>query len=87
MGTILHISAEQLVAALVNTSADISKAISQLRLAMEKVNAGQGTAGRLVTDGRLYEKLLESTEQLNVLLKNFKELVDKVSEKGLRSIY
>ncbi len=79
--------AEQLVAALVNTSADISKAISQLRLAMEKVNAGQGTAGRLVTDGRLYEKLLESTEQLNVLLKNFKELVDKVSEKGLRSIY
>jgi phospholipid/cholesterol/gamma-HCH transport system substrate-binding protein len=79
--------AERLVASLVNTSADVSKAVSQLRLAMEKVNAGEGTAGRLVTDGRLYEKLLESTEQLNVLLKNFKELVDKVSEKGLRSIY
>jgi phospholipid/cholesterol/gamma-HCH transport system substrate-binding protein len=79
--------AERLVASLVNTSADVSKAVSQLRLAMEKVNAGEGTAGRLVTDGRLYEKLLESTEQLNLLLKNFKELVDKVSEKGLRSIY
>lgn len=78
---------EQLVASMVNTSGEISKAVSQLRLAMEKVNAGQGTAGRLVNDGRLYEKLLESTEQLNMLLKNFKELVDKVSEKGLRSIY
>ncbi len=83
----VDVKAERLVGALVNTSADVSKAVSQLRLAMEKVNAGQGTAGRLVTDGRLYEKLLESTEQLNVLLKNFKELVDKVSEKGLRSIY
>lgn len=79
--------AERLVSSLVNTSADVSKALSQLRLAMEKVNAGQGTAGRLVNDGRLYEKLLESTEQLNVLLKDFKELVDKVSEKGIRSIY
>lgn len=79
--------AERLVGALINTSADISKAVSQLRLAMEKINAGQGTAGRLVTDGRLYEKLLEGTEQLNVLLKDFRVLLDKVSEKGLRSIY
>ena len=79
--------AEQLVASLVNTSGEISKATSQLRLAMEKINQGQGTAGRLVTDARLYEKLLESTEQLNVLLKDFKDLVDTVSEKGLRSIY
>ena len=35
----------------------------------------------------LYEKLPESTEQLNILMKDFKDLVDKVSEKGLRSIY
>jgi hypothetical protein len=79
--------ADRLVTSLVNTSGEIGKAISQLRLAMEKVNQGQGTAGRLVNDARLYEKLLESTEQLNVLLKDFKDLVDTVSEKGLRSIY
>jgi phospholipid/cholesterol/gamma-HCH transport system substrate-binding protein len=79
--------AERLVGALVSTSGEISTAISQLRLAMEKVNQGQGTAGRLITDARLYENLLESTEQLNVLLKDFKDLIDKISEKGLRSIY
>jgi len=79
--------AERLVASVVGASGELSKSISQLRLAMEKINQGEGTAGKLINDARLYEKLLESTEQLNVLLKDFKELVDKVSEKGLRSIY
>jgi ABC-type transporter Mla subunit MlaD len=79
--------AERLVGALVSTSGEISTAISQLRLAVEKINQGQGTAGRLITDARLYENLLESTEQLNVLLKDFKDLIDKISEKGLRSVY
>jgi len=79
--------AEKLVAAMLNTSTELSKAISQMRLAMEKVNNGEGTAGRLINDGRLYESLLENTNQLNVLLKDFKDLIDKVSEKGLRSVY
>lgn len=79
--------AERLVGALVSTSGEISTAISQLRLVMEKINQGQGTAGRLIADARLYENLLESTEQLNVLLKDFKDLIDKISEKGLRAVY
>lgn len=79
--------AERLVASVASASGELSRAISQLRLAIEKVNQGQGTAGRLINDARLYEKLLESTEQLNVLMTDFKDLVDKVSEKGLRSIY
>jgi phospholipid/cholesterol/gamma-HCH transport system substrate-binding protein len=79
--------AERIVVSLVNTSNELSKAISQTRLAMEKVNSGDGTAGRLINDGRLYENLFESTTQLNVLLKDFKDLIDKISSKGLRSIY
>jgi phospholipid/cholesterol/gamma-HCH transport system substrate-binding protein len=79
--------AEKLVAAMLNTSTELGKAISQMRLAMEKVNNGEGTAGRLINDGRLYESLLENTTQLNVLLKDFKDLIDKISEKGIRSIY
>jgi len=54
---------------------------------MDKVNRGDGTAGRLINDGRLYENLLETSTQLNVLLKDVRELLDKVNEKGLRSIY
>jgi ABC-type transporter Mla subunit MlaD len=78
---------ERLVASMVTTSNEIGKTVGQLRLAMEKVNDGQGSAARLLNDGRLYESLLEDTAQLNLLLKDLKTLVDKVSEKGLRSIY
>jgi phospholipid/cholesterol/gamma-HCH transport system substrate-binding protein len=79
--------AERLVVSLVNTSNELGKAVSQLRLAMEKINNGDGSAGRLLNDGRLYESLLESTTQLNVLLKDLKDLTTKVSEQGLRSVY
>jgi phospholipid/cholesterol/gamma-HCH transport system substrate-binding protein len=79
--------AERLVGSLVSTTEELGKASSQLRQAMEKVNAGQGTAGKLVNDARLYESLLESMDQLQVLLKDIKSLIDKVNEKGLRSIY
>ncbi len=78
---------ERLVASMVVASDEIGKSVAQLRMAVTKVNDGQGSAGRLLNDGRLYESLLESTTQLNVLLKDLKDLIDKVSEKGLRSIY
>ena len=67
------VEAERLVASMVATSNEIGKTVAQLRLAMEKVNNGQGSAGRLINDGRLYESLLENTTQLNVLLKDLKD--------------
>ena len=79
--------ADKLIASAINTSDEMGKVFSQLRQAMEKVNNGNGTAGRLINDGRFYEQLLEDTTQLNVLLKDLKELLDKINEKGLRSIY
>ncbi|MCX5646612.1 MAG: MlaD family protein [Phycisphaerae bacterium] len=78
---------EQLVASMVATSDEIGKSVAQLRLTVEKINSGQGSAGRLINDGRLYEGLLEDTTQLNLVLKDLKELLNKVNEKGLRSIY
>jgi phospholipid/cholesterol/gamma-HCH transport system substrate-binding protein len=79
--------AERLVASLITTNDEIGRALVQLRLAMEKVNSGDGTAGRLINDGRLYERLLEDTNQLNVLFKDLKDLLDKINSDGLRSIY
>ncbi len=79
--------AEDIAASLIKTSEELSKATSQLRLILEKVNTGQGTVSRLVNDGRLYESTLESTEQLQVLLQELRSLIDKVKEKGLRAVY
>jgi phospholipid/cholesterol/gamma-HCH transport system substrate-binding protein len=79
--------AERLTASIISTSAEMSQAMAQLRLAMEKVNSGKGTAGRLINDGRLYESLLETVDEMKLTLKDLKDLLDKVSEKGLRSVY
>lgn len=68
-------------------SEELSKTVAELRQILEKVNSGEGTAAKFVNDGRLYEGLVDSTEQLHMLLQELKSLIDKVNEKGLRSIY
>ncbi len=66
---------EKLVAALVETSEQLSAATAELRVILEKVNNGQGTAARLLNDGTFYENLLENTEQLDTLLKQMEAFV------------
>jgi ABC-type transporter Mla subunit MlaD len=66
-----------------NTSEELSKASAELRIIMEKVNNGQGTVARLVNDGRLYENLLENTEQMQVLLQEFKSFLAESRNKGV----
>jgi phospholipid/cholesterol/gamma-HCH transport system substrate-binding protein len=81
------VKADQLTVAIVSASGELGRAMNQLRLTLEKANQGQGTVSRLINDAKLYESLLESTEQLNMVLKDLQDLLDKISEKGLRSIY
>jgi len=76
---------EKLVVAMVDTSEELSKAASELRLILEKINSGQGSAARLLNDGRFYEDLLENTQQLHVLLEGLTSFIKEVNEKGLRS--
>ena len=67
--------AQKLVAALVDTSEQLSAAMAELRVILEKINNGQGTAGRLLNDGTFYENLVENTEQLDTLLKQMEAFV------------
>ena len=66
-------------------SEELSAMIRELRQILAKVNSGEGTAAKFVNDGRLYEGLVESTEQLHMLLQELKSLIDKIREKGLLS--
>ena len=70
-----------------DASEELSETVAELRQILAKVNSGEGTIAKLVGDGRLYEGLVESNEQLQVLLRELKSLIDKVNKKGLRSIY
>ena len=69
--------------AMVDVSDELGKTAAELRLLMEKINRGQGTAGRLVNDGRLYESLLENSRQLDVLLEELKSFVAELPDKGV----
>jgi phospholipid/cholesterol/gamma-HCH transport system substrate-binding protein len=87
--TLKHADAhlKKLVLALVDTSEQLSETIARLRVLIEKVSDGQGTVGKLVNEGRLYESTLESSEKLQVLMEELRSVIRQIKEKGLRSIY
>jgi len=78
-----HVDAnsERLVVALVDASGELGKTLSELRLILEKVNNGEGSAGRFVNDGKFYETLLENTEQVELLLKDLRAFVAEFRKK------
>jgi len=74
---------DKVTVALVDTGSELGKASAQLRLILEKINRGQGTAGRLINDGKLYENLLENTQQLELLIEELRLFVAEVPDRGI----
>jgi len=68
---------------MVDTSEQLSGAMRELRLVLEKVHNGQGSAARLLNDGNFYENLLENTEQLQLLLEEMKSFVAEWRDKKI----
>lgn len=62
----------------------MEEALSQMRQLMAKIDNGEGTAGKLLNDGRLYENLIESTEELEMTLQQLKEWAADAREHGIR---
>jgi phospholipid/cholesterol/gamma-HCH transport system substrate-binding protein len=75
--------AERLVDAVVDTSERLGGAMSELQSVLEKVNNGQGSAAKILNDGRFYENLLENTEQLKKLLDQMEEFVKEWRDKKI----
>jgi phospholipid/cholesterol/gamma-HCH transport system substrate-binding protein len=72
-------SADQLTESL----AKLSGSIAALETLLNKINQGQGTAGKLVNDASLYESLVESSKDLDSLIVELKLFVAKSKEGGL----
>lgn len=73
----------QLTTSLVATSDKLGEVMTNLDSVLVKINDGQGTAGKLVNDGRLYEQLLEDSKQLHIVLQDIKGFVAESKEKGI----
>jgi phospholipid/cholesterol/gamma-HCH transport system substrate-binding protein len=74
---------ERLTTSLVGASDRLSEVMKQLDTVLTKVNNGDGTAGKLVNDGRLYEQLLEDSKQLGLVLQDLKSFVAESKQKGV----
>jgi phospholipid/cholesterol/gamma-HCH transport system substrate-binding protein len=73
----------QLTTSLVTTSDKLGEVMTRLESVLEKIDNGEGTAGKLVNDGRLYEQLLEDSKQLHLVLQDMKTFVTESTEKGI----
>ncbi len=63
---------------------DIANSLKELQLVLQRAKAGNGTAARLLNDGRLYENLLDSSQELQLALEQLKFLAADAREKGIK---
>jgi len=73
---------DKFVTSIVATSEELGKTLAEMRVTLEKINSGQGTAGKLVNDAQLYETLVETSEEMRKMLEEIKTFMAKANEKG-----
>ena len=73
---------DELTLALVGTSEELGETATELRQMLMNINEGEGTAGKFVNDGRLYERMLESAAQIEGLLAEMRRFVARSKDKG-----
>jgi phospholipid/cholesterol/gamma-HCH transport system substrate-binding protein len=73
---------DKFVTAVATTSEELSKTLAEMGVTLEKVNSGKGTAGKLINDAKLYESLVETSEEMRKMLEELKSFLSLANEKG-----
>lgn len=63
---------------------NVSVSLRELQQVLVRVREGNGTAAQLLNDGRLYENLLDSSQELQSMLEQLKFLAADAREKGIK---
>jgi phospholipid/cholesterol/gamma-HCH transport system substrate-binding protein len=61
----------------------IARLLDQFQSIAQKIDQGQGSAGQIVNDPRLYESLVDTSRELNATIKDFKRLVEQWEQEGV----
>ena len=61
----------------------ISQTLDHFQSIAAKIDNGQGTAGQLVNDPKLYQALVDSSRELNATIVDLKRLVEQWEQEGL----
>jgi phospholipid/cholesterol/gamma-HCH transport system substrate-binding protein len=73
---------DKFVTSIVATSEELGKTLAEMRVTLEKVNSGNGSAGKFVNDAQLYESLVEVSEEMRKMLEELRTFLAKANEKG-----
>lgn len=60
-----------------------SKLLETFQSISSKIDAGEGTGGKLVNDPRLYESLVDTAEQLNATVSDLQRLIQQWEQEGV----
>ena len=74
---------EELAQSAIGLSENLYKVTVGTEQLLCKINDGDGTIARLINDGRLYEEMLETTNQLDQLFYKINIFMNKANKKGL----
>lgn len=66
-----------------DASEEFTATLRELRTTLRKANEGDGTAAKILNDGRLYENLLDSSAELQLALEQMRLLVTEARDNGV----
>ena len=66
------------------TSESLNETLKEVNTFIKSINEGDGTVSKLLNDGRLYENILESSEELKQALEQLKKFAAEAQKKGLK---
>ncbi|HEV7298612.1 MAG TPA: MlaD family protein [Tepidisphaeraceae bacterium] len=76
-------SVDDLSKQLTERMSQISQLLHTTQSIAAKIDKGEGTAGRLVNDPKLYAGLVETTESLNLIVRDMQRLVQQWEQEGV----
>jgi phospholipid/cholesterol/gamma-HCH transport system substrate-binding protein len=82
----INVTGEQLEVTTRNVNSridQVGKLLEQFQAIAGKVQRGEGTAGKLVTDARLYDSMADTSAQLKLMVADLRRLVQQWEQEGL----
>lgn len=73
---------DKFVTSIVATSEELGKTLAEMRVTLEKVNSGKGSAGKFVNDAQFYESLVDTSEEMRKMLEELRTFLANANEKG-----
>lgn len=68
---------------LIDSAEKVSQLMATLNAAATKIEKGDGTAGRLINDPKLYNNLVDATQQMAAMMKDLRALLETWKESGV----